>query len=108
MNKKTKALTTEQYTEIIKTCLLYTSHSDQAHHLHMGRHGGGACKLRVRVHPSQGIGHAVGSGACCHVDFLLQVSIRHIFLRYVRYIIKNNIPWLNKEYNSNSKISANS
>ncbi len=28
------------------------AHTDQTHHLHMGRNGGGACKLGVGMHPS--------------------------------------------------------
>ena len=41
--------------------------ADQAHHLYVCGHGGGACELRVAVHTAEGIGHAVGSGACSHV-----------------------------------------
>ena len=41
--------------------------TDKSHHLNMGGHGGGACELSVAVHSSQGVGHAVGSRACCHV-----------------------------------------
>ena len=41
--------------------------ADQAHHLYVCGHGGGACELRVAVHTAEGIGHAVGGRACSHV-----------------------------------------
>ena len=41
--------------------------ADEAHHLYVRGHGRRACKLRVAVHSAQGVGHAVGSRACCHV-----------------------------------------
>ena len=43
------------------------AHADEAHHLNVRRHGGGACKLGVAVHPAHGVGHAIGSGAGRHV-----------------------------------------
>ena len=43
------------------------AHAQEAHHFHVGRHGGGTGKLSVGMHTAHGIGHAVGSGAGCHV-----------------------------------------
>ena len=43
------------------------AHADQAHHLNVSRHGGGASELGVGVHTTQGVGHAVGGGAGSHV-----------------------------------------
>ena len=43
------------------------AHSDEAHHFNVRGNGGGACELRVAVHPAHGIRHAIGSGACRHV-----------------------------------------
>ena len=43
------------------------AHADQPHHLNVRGHGGGASKLRVRVHTTHGVGHAVGGRASRHV-----------------------------------------
>ena len=43
------------------------AHAQEAHHFYVGRHGGGTGKLSVGMHTAHGIGHAVGSGAGCHV-----------------------------------------
>ena len=41
--------------------------ADQTHHFNMSRNGGGARELRVRMHSSHRIRHAVGSGASRHI-----------------------------------------
>ena len=43
------------------------AHAQEAHHFHVGRHGGGTGKLGVGMHTAHGVGHAVGSGAGRHV-----------------------------------------
>ena len=43
------------------------AHAQEAHHFHVSGDGGGAGELSVAVHTAHGIGHAVGSGAGCHV-----------------------------------------
>ena len=43
------------------------AHADKAHHVDVCRHGGGASKLRVRVHTTHGVGHAIGCGTSGHV-----------------------------------------
>ena len=43
------------------------AHAQEAHHFHVGRHGGGTGELGVGMHTTHGVGHAVGSGAGCHV-----------------------------------------
>ena len=39
------------------------AHADEAHHFHMGGHGGRTGELCVGVHAAHGVGHAVGRGA---------------------------------------------
>ena len=43
------------------------AHAQEAHHFYVGRHGGGTGELGVGMHTAHGVGHAVGSGAGCHV-----------------------------------------
>ena len=43
------------------------AHADEAHHLHVGGHGGGARELGVAVHTAHGIGQTVGSRAGGHI-----------------------------------------
>ena len=42
-------------------------HTDQTHHLNMGRDRGRTRKLGIRVHAAHGIGHTVRSRACSHI-----------------------------------------
>ena len=43
------------------------AHAEEAHHLHVRGHGGGAGELSVGMHTAHGVGHAVGSGTGGHV-----------------------------------------
>ena len=43
------------------------AHAQKAYHFHLVRHGGGTGELGVGMHTTHGVGHAVGSGAGCHV-----------------------------------------
>ena len=43
------------------------AHADEAHHLDVSGNGRGARKLRVGVHTSHGVGHAVAGRTCRHV-----------------------------------------
>ena len=41
--------------------------TEEAHHFYVSGHGRRTCKLCVRVHTAQGVGHTVGSGTSSHV-----------------------------------------
>ena len=41
--------------------------TEEAHHFYVSGHGAGTCKLCVRVHTAQGVGHTVGSWTSSHV-----------------------------------------
>ena len=43
------------------------AHADKTHHLNVCGNGGRACELRIGVHTTHGIGHAVRGRTCSHV-----------------------------------------
>ena len=78
--KISKEQITQPKPKLFCHCLLYsnsnsnghTNHrvvagTDEAHHIYMGRYGGGTSELGITMHTAEGIGHTIGSRAGSHV-----------------------------------------
>ena len=81
--KISKEQITQPKTKLFCHCLLYsncnsnghTNHrvvagADEAHHVYMGRYGGGTSELCITMHTAEGIGHTIGSRAGSHVIWM--------------------------------------
>ena len=54
------------------------AHAEEAHHLDVRGHGGGAGELSVGMHTAHGVGHAVAGGTGGHVVRMQGAGSKHI------------------------------